>query len=373
MNERTSCGPLGGFTLVEILVSVTILTLLLLMLVSLTDATRKTWSFTSSKVEEFRDAREAFESLTRRLSQATLNTFWDYDNPNTPTKYLRQSELRFISGNLNTITATSNYPSSPTHGIFFQAPLGYVANTGSFGNLTNLLNTWGYFVEFGNDSLSRPGFITGGMPNPPALRYRFRLMEMMEPSESLTLYQYTSGTTSGGTPKNASYTTTEWFTTPFNGISPYTAATRPVHALAENVAALVLLPKLAPQDEQSLQTSGTIPTATLGTSLSPQYTYDSTTTNTQYASLNPHNQLPPIVSVTMVAVDEVSFSRYQGSGTTRPTPDPLYNNAPFTSSASYAADLQQLESNLLANHINYRVFTTDVSIKAAKWSRLQTN
>jgi len=49
--------------------------LLLLILVSMTNAIRNTWSHTTAAAEQFRDAREAFESITRKLSQATLNTY----------------------------------------------------------------------------------------------------------------------------------------------------------------------------------------------------------------------------------------------------------------------------------------------------------
>jgi uncharacterized protein (TIGR02599 family) len=39
----------------------------------------------------------------------------------------------------------------------------------------------------------------------------------------------------------------------------------------------------------------------------------------------------------------------------------------------YAQDLQTLQDNLLSKRLNYRVFTTNVSLKAAKWSRNQKN
>lgn len=390
MKEPISPVLHGGFTLVEILVSMAILVLLLLMMVSMTDATRRTWSFTSTKVEEFRDAREAFESMTRKLSQATLNTFWDYDNPNAPTKYLRQSELRFWSGQGAILLAgakdeNGNTLQTATHAIFFQAPLGYVDNTTNYGNLTNLLNTWGYFIEFGSDTKSRPGFIST-MSNPPPLRYRFRLMEMMEPSDSLSIYKYTSGIGKylANTSNNSlylssnppgGYTGREWFT------DPLALAPQPVHALGENIVALVLLPKLSLQDEQNLQDTNAIPSAPLGTSLCPDYSYDSTSINTQYAALNKHNQLPPVVQVTMVAVDETSYNRFQSLQANNNFPANLVPASLFqqagdltnSSSAGYAKDLQTLQGNLQANHLNYRVFTSDVSLKAAKWSRMQTN
>ena len=125
-------GHQSGFTLVELIVSMGILVLLMLVLISITDATGRTWTYTTGKVEQFHDAREAFESITRKLGQATLNTYWAYDNPNAPTKYQRQSELRFISGQSSILIpaslALNDENGSPlqtaTHAVFFQAPLG---------------------------------------------------------------------------------------------------------------------------------------------------------------------------------------------------------------------------------------------------------
>jgi uncharacterized protein (TIGR02599 family) len=84
-----------GFTLVELLVSVGLITLIALLLASMTNATASTWRYTTGRIEQFRSAEMAFEAVTRRLSQATLNTYWDYDNPAAPRKYVRQSDLRF--------------------------------------------------------------------------------------------------------------------------------------------------------------------------------------------------------------------------------------------------------------------------------------
>ena len=363
MTGKASRGKRGGFTLVELLVSMGIMVLLLLVLVLITDATRRTWTYTTGKIEEFRDAREAFESITRRLSEATLNTYWDYDNDTSPTKYERQSELRFISGSATTLLTGVNGSNGSsiqtvTHASFFQAPLGYTTS-GSYANLQSLLNTWGYYIQFDSDSQTRPVFMNT-TPNSPALRYRFRLMELMEPSDSLTLYSYTNGkTVYSGT---NSYTGTNWFTVPLNEVA------LPARVLAENVVALVLLPKLTPQDQTAGGNTYT------DASLAPTYLYDSTGTNmttTTDPNLDPVNQLPPVVQVTMVAVDEASYNRYQTtqSGTTMPV---LYSTGLFAQSGSYAADLQTLQTNLTTEKVNYRVFTSNVSIKAAKWSRAQT-
>ena len=367
-----------AFTLVELLVSMAVVLLLLLVLVSITDATAHTWKSTTSTVEQFREARNAFETMTQRLSQATLNTYWDYNSPNNPNAYVRQSELRFISGpagGTSGVLPDTTVPSS--HAVFFQAPLGSVsvAGTTNFVVLNTLVNTVGYFVDFGSDQLQRPPFLT---PQIVPYRYRFRLMEMVEPSDSLTIYKYTSGYVDpSATPlvtKNSTYTARTWYTDPLGSYftNPGGASALPIHAVADNIIALYLLPKLSPSD----QAVATPPYD--DTSLAPGYLYDSSNTGaattvsiTAQGDLNSKNQLPPLVQVTMVAVDEPSYQRYQ-VGTSRPTPDPLFTNSPFVQAAQYKADLQALQTTLTNNKLTYRVFTTDVSIKSAKWSRAQT-
>jgi len=353
----------AGFTLLELMVTMAIMLLLVVVLAAITNATQRTWAYTTGKVEQFRGAREAFESMTRRLSQATLNTYWDYHYPagsTQPDRYMRQSELRFICGNLNAMTSTSTYTNFPSQAIFFQAPLGYVNNT-SYSNLYNLLNTWGYFVEFGSDKAWYPSFISS-LPNPPPQRYRFRLMEMMEPSESLTLYN------SEAAVGNANYVSTDWFTTPL-------ASTSDVQVVTDNIIALVLLPKLTPEEDST------------GTTLSPNYSYNSVKTDANNdpivsAATDWKNQLPPEVQVTMVAVDEASYKRFQGSSTTMPNllvdsgGNPLFQQAGDlvnSSNPGYARDIQALQATLVKDKLNYRVFSTNVSLKAAKWSRDQTN
>ncbi len=343
-----------GFSLVEIMVSISVLTLILLVLVSLTDSVRRTWTYTTAKTEQFRDTREAFEAVTRKLSQATLNTYLDYDYPLTtdgkadttqlPTRYARQSELRFISGSAQTLIGSG---SCTTHAVFFQAPIGY-SEKADYSETQKLLNTCGYFIEWGDDTAARPEFITAAIV---ASRYRFRLMEMVEPSESLTLYKYTSG--------YPGYAGTEWFTTALGRSS------RPVQVRAENIMALVILPKLAPEEDST------------GAKLAPTYSYDSTVANPE-ASLNSKNQLPTVLQVTLVAVDEASFSRYLGSNQTMPD---LGLNTLFTNvgdiqnpaNAGYAKDLQTLETTLRNLKLNYRIFTANVSVKNAKWNREQIN
>ena len=50
----------------------------------------------------------------------------------------------------------------------------------------------------------------------------------------------------------------------------------------------------------------------------------------------------------------------------------VFNNL-FTNATQMAADLNTLEQALTSQHIVYRVFSTNVAIKGAKWSRDETN
>lgn len=369
-----------GFTLVELLVSMAVVSLLLLALVSITSSTQKIWSNTTGKVSEFQDAREAFEAVTRRLSQVTLNTYSDYvyaSGATVPSGYARQSELRYINGPASTLITASYAANCPGHAMFFQAPIGYTDDA-THADLSVLLNTCGYFLQFGDDKPLRPPFVTTSLI---PLRYRFRLMELVESSENLALYKYTSGIGkyqanmpnnslySSATPPSG-YTGCEWFTDPFQYTTP------PVQVRAENIVALFILPKLSPNDEQALFSS--LPSNAVGTKLAPNYSYDSSgigqAGNTSYTDIqkggvNSKNQLPPIIQVTMVAVDEPSFKRFQ-TGTSMPA---FYSSSAFTDATQYNTDLQALQQTLVADKFNFRVFTTNVSVKSAKWSRNQKN
>lgn len=350
-----SCPAYRGFTLVELLLSVVLISLLALLLASMTSATSSTWQYTSSKIEQFRGATTAFETMTRRVSQATLNTSWDYHYPNNdttqaPDRYVRQSDLRFLVGRTESLMGGGD-PRRPTHGIFFQAPLGYVDDTTDFGGMDNLLNTWGYYIEYNQDA--RPNFLNS-LPNPPPWRYRSRLMEFMQPSNKLTIYDRTSG--------HPDYTGREWFTDAFATPNP------PVHVLAENIIAMVLLPKLSKAED------------TTGTKLAPNYDYDSTVdltggNPTADPGLNPKNQLPPVVQVTLVAIDEASATRMSDADAANLS---TVLGGLFTSASQFETDLRKdptnasdssLETYLIRHKINYRIFTTNVSLRGAKWSR----
>jgi uncharacterized protein (TIGR02599 family) len=353
----------SAFTLVELLVAAAVLAMLVALILNMVTQTSKTWRSTSGKIEQFRDARDAFDAMTRKLSQATLNSYLDYDNPANPRAYIRQSELRFLSGPASNILGSTLSTNMTTMAVFFQAPAGFVTNSTN-SVLQNVLNTWGYFLEYGSDTNARPGFLPSGSPK---ARSRYRLMEFMEPTESLSVYNYTATNPSSAW----NYTNIDWIS---NSLAQ-PLSNRPTHVLADNVIALILLPKLSPSDWASNSSHSNTYDAS---SLAPNYVYDSSINQNSNlpsvqdkACLNTHNQLPPVVQVTLIAVDETTAVRF---------PVPYSNLATtfsasnwFTAASNFQSDLSNCQSYLITNKFNFRVFTTDVMIRGAKWSTSQTN
>ena len=341
----------------------------MIVLTSMVNLTSFTWKKSSGKIEQFQQAREGFDALTRRLSEATLNTYCDYvdvnGNPRTsantstfaPARYVRQSELRFVSG-----PGLFSDGIHPTHAVFFHAPLGSSTNPYS---LNLLLNTCGFYIEYDTDLPFLPNVSGDGSFSQKHARERFRLMELIEPSENLSIYGLEAGATS------STYTGRDWFT---NALTSGTG----VSIVAENIIALILLPKLTAQDEQNLTGAGGGHYS--DASLAPNYLYDSTglnMTTVSDANLNPKNQLPPVIQVTLVAIDEVSANRMTSAACTQLSAKlgGLFQSVGDTENASnpgYAQDLKSLQDYLVSNRINYRIFTTNITMKAAKWSRNQT-
>ena len=124
-------------------------------------------------------------------------------------------------------------------------------------------------------------------------------------------------------------------------------------------------------------------------SLCPNYEYDSTVTSNEIPPLNPldpeinpKNQLPPVIQVAMVALDESSAerlsSKYPGRTGLGFLTEGLFKRAerleddPNTEEPG-DGDLHELEQRLISERAAYRIFSSNVSIRGAKWSRSQTN
>jgi uncharacterized protein (TIGR02599 family) len=313
------------------MVAMTVLGGILLVVFGITQQVSTVWRNSAAKIESFRGARNAFSAITRQLEQATLNTYYDYyqngvrrtaANAATfqPTSYGRASDLHFISGK-------SLVGNQITHAVFFQAPLGRSDAT-TYQGMDGLLNACGFYLTYGPD-LSRPGFLSN-VPSGMAARNRFRLMQFLQPSQNLGIFAYTSSADQN-----------KWFTSPV-------ASAKGTQQLAENIIALIVLPRISTGES-----------ATPGT-LAPAYKYDSRDTSNKET----FHQLPPVVEIVMVAIDEPSAARMNNPAT---APD-LGMSSLFQSADQLENDLQTLTSSLDSKHISYRVFRTGVAIKGAKWS-----
>ena len=295
-----------------------------------------------------------------------MNTYLDYyDNSNppaartpanassfVPTYYARNSNLHFISGLAAPFFPTASSPNlHPGHAVFFQAPLGFTLTSATFGGLPNMLNACGYYVEYNTDKDYLPPFLAG--TTAVQQRYRYRLMEFLQPTESNTIY---SSASTGTTFSDYS----QWF---MKFLPPQVdVKDAPVRMLAENIVALAILPELSPRDTTTKLISDS------------KYTYDTRagSIRTGNAPNVMHNQLPPLLRVVMVAIDEPSAQRLSASGSTPPTMISGLTTFQSTTNADpnvdLTASLKALTDKLDQNKINYRVFDTDIAIRGAKWS-----
>lgn len=343
--NRKPAGP-TGFTLLELLAAVTLLAMILVMTGSIISNSSRAWRQANAKIESFQDARAAFDVMTARLSRATLNTYWDYydgsrkpfrlsSSPSTfvPDQYGRYSDLHFLCGQASTlITALpSGLTAVATQAVFFIAPTG-LSSDPDYSALPGLLSACGYFVAFGDDEASKPGFLST-----PA-RYRWRLMELSAPAEKLSVFTSSSGDS--------------WATTPLSQGQ--------IRAVADNVIALIVWPRLSTQDDPA------------GKQISDDYTYDSRT-DKAWSGTPPRqpaqaHQLPPNLQLTLVVIDETSAKRLE-NGSAPPAAITSALAGLFTDDVTqYANDLKKLQDRLMDKNIGYRVFSTTVSLRESKWS-----
>ncbi len=345
-----------GFTLVEILVSMSVLSVLLLVSAQVIGQIQNTWTTSNARISQFREARTAFDIITRNLSQATLNTYLDYNasylsdaglvSTTAPSSYQRKSDLQFICGPTAEMgLAAGDGVDVPGHAVFFQAPLG-IAHNPSYVGLDRLLCARGYFVQFTSDAFFLPEFLASSQ-----LRYRYRLMEFSPPAEKNRIYSGSTGQwyEGAGVPLNTNET-------PLNQ-----GLTRPI---ADNILTLIISPRAE-------TTQGGPPP----TWIAPDFRYDSLENNTGAGGLGvtqgTQHLLPPYVRVVLVAIDERSAERLAGGDNSGTPPLGAALNAPFTgATAAESLDdsLVTLGNTLREKKLNFRIFSTTVAIRGSKWS-----
>lgn len=349
----------AAMSLLELLVSMSILSIMMLFVFSVLDTTQRVYSDSQAKVEQFREARVAFEAVTRRLEQATLNTYWDYNDPVSPTRYVRQSELHFVAGPAEKLLTEAPLSRKLGHAVFFQAPMG-ISDAPAYQQMATALNEWGYFLTYEPDSTieATPGFLRTRLTE----RKRCRLMEFRSPTERLSVYTPPSGAPSGykGLTAAAFQDATAWFNhaglLKDSTTSPATLVSRPI---AENIIAFIISPRTPVPPASTTEHDYNV---------APQYYYDSrcflVDSGSPKAGVTRH-QLPPTVEVTMVALDEKSANRYESD--TQSTGD-LVEATWFQNVKDYDADLHALTERLVAKRLNFQIFSTTVLVHAAKWS-----
>lgn len=307
-----------AFSLVEVLVACTILALLLGLVLSIVGHTGEVWRKTNARIEVFKGARNAFNNLTRLVEQATLNTYWDYDDPNQPSRYIRRSELHFRTGLASDILVEPGEYSGQA--VFFQAP----ANVAAVGyrGVEGLLSACGFYIQYGSDAAWLPAHIAGD-----GARNRFRLFQWIQNSETMEVY---------------SLPDSQW-------IKP--GGTNGAFPVAENVITMVVWPA-----EEGGQTS-----------VLDSYSYDSRANANAATQPATANQLPPVFQVALVAMDEASAQRLGGElkATVEGCLNGLFQGKP---SVTFASDLAKLEERLAAKKIQHHVFFSSIAMREAKWS-----
>ncbi len=318
-SSRKNSSP-TGFTLIELLVGMAVLSLLMVILLGVINQTSTVVRKTHAQVEAFQGARAAIDLMTRTLSQATLNTYWDYYNSNDerrspanaswfkPAKYDRASDLHFL------------IEANPTYGqqIYFQSPLG-VTQDAQQAQTQGLLNACSYYVDFGGNANFRPDFIS------KKERFRYRLMQAVQPTESMTTYLDT---------------TSKWKEKVSDSAWP----------IAENIIALVIWPRLSLAEDPR------------GISISSNYLYDS-----RNGPKVQKSQLPPAIQITVIAIDETSAIRME-AGSSEPAAIAQALSGKFANPVAFQEDLKAISASLTDHHIGFEIFTSVIPIRESKWS-----
>lgn len=331
---QSICRKPSAFTLLEMMVAVTILTMILATLGLMMLSSMKVWQKASLQTERSRGVRQGIQ-LERILSQATL--FWHYEyaqhesllTPSNeksfvPDSYARYSDLRFRCGLASTL-GISNLRNGEvvSHAVFFQAPLGIREKRLEWKSSSDLLNTVGFYVEYGDFSEENPKFVKKSQK-------KFRLMQMVEPAEFLSIAKYTSRSSRGNA--NGKYQGSEWYKIPLSEPS-YS------YVVAENVIALVLR---AHDGKNQLNT----------------YDYDSSIPGKM------HHELPPTIEMTMIFLDEKSAQTLTDLNAV----DVLDLSSYFQETSNYEDDLLRIQKDLTSKKLSFQVISHSVTLENSTWN-----
>ena len=331
-----------AFSLLEVLVAITILSILMLLLIGTTNSVSRLWRESAMKTGSYNEAREAFDTLTAQLAQLSLQPYWDYVDASgsirkasnletfVPVSIKRQSDLHFILGPTTDIVPDTSDATHPGHAVFFQKLGGREADL----PFSNLLETAGFFVE-SVDAAADPYTPSGvlGAVNPKG--QKMRLVEVQALPADTTVYS-----------------SANWISD-LDISNPTQRSHKRV--AAENVILLILRARLSEADDST------------GAALAPDYLYNSRAWVLETSNLadRTRNTPPPIIDVVMVVLEEDSAERLSRSGQLTPA-GMGYGNL-FANAADLDDDLQQLQDNLNNNKIGHRLLRASVPIANARW------
>jgi len=128
------------------------------------------------------------------------------------------------------------------------------------------------------------------------------------------------------------------------------------HPLADNVIALIVSPRESLEDPDDPDVGKAF------RDIAPKYAYNSNDTDPKFVQ-----QVPPLIKVTLVALDETSAIRMGEGGEEVSMPDFTFFGD-FSMVRNYDRDLTALKLELNAKKLNYKVFSTIVAIRSSKWS-----
>jgi uncharacterized protein (TIGR02599 family) len=321
--------PNRGFTLLEVLITLAILLVILVAVMQFMTDVDRAWK--SAAADPFAEAQNAFETVAKNLTAATLAPYQDYADSSgafrtssafVPDHLARRSDLDFVCGpgaGANGLLTASGRTTTGS-GVFFLAPQGYTQTYAHTG-MERLLNTMGYLVEFGDDDAA-PGFIL-----PQTHCWRWRLKQVLQPAESLQIF--------------ATASSSAW-------IQQVVPPGAPIPVLAENVVTLIVLPERAANDS--------------GPALAPAFSYDSRDAGNPLTL----HQLPPRLRLVLVTMDQISAQRLAGQNGSNPPQ--LVSASLFQQAAQLDADLASLDNALTAQKIGHRIFQREILLPSSAWS-----
>ena len=247
----------------EILVAMAVMLIVIFVLFQVIASMTNIWHNSTGTISNFQASRSAFTVINRELSRATLKTYLDYINDPTknnipfgqfrtslnaaqqqsfvPYEFARASELHFVSGPATQIIPSgTKAANNPGDAVFFQAPLGMVGgvNASSDKYLQRTLNDVGFYIQYSDlASTAFPDWLSTSFAGSP--HYCYRLVECVEPTESLSVYGYTS---------TGSYSPVTWIPPASVATFPVAGTTYNESVLAEDVILLLFRPRLEAED-----------------------------------------------------------------------------------------------------------------------------